>query len=393
MHLGLYHEPVHTDGRTFDTYGPYARYVLEFARHFDRVTVFAPTTDKPTYFSGHPLDAGNVNVVPLPFFETHAQAYRRAGAIVRAFRRNCGDLDVINCRQTAPLGYVLWLLTRKRGVPFIYHFSSDPFEIIANNPKYRGLYGRFARCAYGMEFAIQKHIMRRNYSFTDGQALCDRLIRYTPNIEPIVLSSLTREDYFLRDDSCLGPVVRLIYVGYLRHGKGLNDLVEAVRLLRQAGRNVELDMVGSGEQLEPLIAQARAAGVADYVHFRGQASMGPQLNAYYNAADLFVLPSLSEGSPRVILEALAHSLPVIATDVGNISQQLDAGRRGLLIPRNDPQAIAAAAIRFMDDAEFRRQCIRDGYAFARQHGLETFIARMADKAKELVAQRRGEVCK
>ena len=52
MRIGLYHEPVHTDGHTFDTYGSYARYVLEFARHFDDVTVFAPVTDQPTYFSG-----------------------------------------------------------------------------------------------------------------------------------------------------------------------------------------------------------------------------------------------------------------------------------------------------------------------------------------------------
>jgi hypothetical protein len=65
MHLGLYEEPVHTNGQTFDTYGPYARMVLALARHFDQVTVFAPTTGQATYFSGVPSANGKANSVWL----------------------------------------------------------------------------------------------------------------------------------------------------------------------------------------------------------------------------------------------------------------------------------------------------------------------------------------
>lgn len=389
MRIGLYHEPVHTDGRTFDTYGAYARYVLEFARHFEHVTVFAPTTDRPTYFSGCSLDAPNVTVAPLPYFETHAQAYRRARAIVRVFRRHRAHLDVINARGTAPLAYVLWWLTRRRGVPFLYHFSSDPFEMMVRSPKYRGLYGRFARAAYGLEFALQRHIARRNYAFCDGSALAERLRRYIPDVEPIVLSTLLPDDYYLREDCCTGPVVRVLYVGYLRQGKGLGDLVDAVHVLRQGGRAVELELVGEGELHAPLAAQVQRLGLQQYVHFRGRLTLGPPLNECYNAADIFALPSLSEGSPRVITEALAHSLPVVATPVGNIAESLDHGRRGVLVPLNDPAALAAGLARIMDEPELRRRCIQDGYAYARAHGLDRFVARMAEKARELSRQRRG----
>ena len=388
MRIGLYHEPLHTDGHTYDTYGAYARYVLEFARHFDAVTVLAPTTDRPTYFSGVPLDAPNVTVAALPYFETHAQAYLRAPRIVRVFREYAAALDVINARGTAPLAYVLWWLTRKRGVPFLYHFSSDPFEMIARSPKYRGLRRWFARAAYGFEFAIQKAITRRNYAFTDGAALCDRLRRFTPNVEPIVLSTLLPEDYRRRTDSCTGPSVRILYVGYLRQGKGLGDLIEAVGILRRGGRNVELELVGQGELRDALVSQARRLGVDQHVHFRGYLALGPALNAGYDAADVFALPSLSEGSPRVVLEALGHSLPVVATPVGNIAELLDGGRRGVLVPMNDPLALAAGLARVIDEPEFRRQCMRAGYDFARQHGLDVFVARMAAKARELIEERR-----
>jgi glycosyltransferase involved in cell wall biosynthesis len=394
MRIGLYHEPVHTDGRAYDTYGGYARYVLEFARHFEHVTVFAPTTQAETYFSGCPLAAPNITVAPLPYFDHHSQAYRRAPAIIRVFRQHADTLDVINARGTAPLAYVLWWLTRRRGVPFIYHFSSDPFEAIARTPKYRGLYGYFAWAAYSFEFAIQKYIMRRNYSFTDGSGISARLLRYSPNVEPIVLSTLTPEDYYLRNDSCTGPAVRVLFVGALRAWKRVDDLIEAIAILRRGGREVELEVVGDGELRAALLGLAVQRGVEEHVHFRGAVALGPELNAFYNTADIFALPSLSEGSPRVISEALGHSLPIVATPVGNIAESLGEGRQGVLVPMKDPTALAAGIARLMDDGDFRRQCIRQGYAYARQHGLDVFVARMASKARQLAeaARRRQSPC-
>lgn len=380
---------MHTDGQSFDTYGPYARYVLEFARHFDHVTVFAPTTAEPTYFSGHPVDAANVRVVPLPFFMTHAQAYRRAGAIARAFRQNCEELDVIECRGTAPLAYMLWWMTRRRTIPFIYDFASDPFEMIARSPKYRGLYGWFARAAYSAEFVLQKQILRsdNSYAFARGRGIAKWLRKYTTKVEPMVSSTLTTEDYRLRNDCCQGPSIKLLYVGYLREAKGLNDLLEATALLRARGRSVELEIVGSGELLDNLDKHAQRLRLEDIVYFRGYVKMGPELNAIYDTSDIFVLPSLSEGSPRVILEALGHSLPVVATAVGNITEQLDHGRRGVLVPQQDPAGLAAGIERVIDDGQFRRRCIDEGYRYAREHGLDAFVARVATKAREMAERK------
>jgi glycosyltransferase involved in cell wall biosynthesis len=389
VRIGLYHEPLHTDGQHYDTYGGYARYLLEFARHFDHVTVFAPVTTEQTYFSGVPIDRDNVTVAPLPYFETHVQAYRNLRSILRAFRAHAGTLDVINARGTAPLAYALWWLTRRRGVPFIYHFSSDPFEMISRSDKYRGLFGYFAYWAYSCEFAIQKHIMRRNYSFTDGSGISGRLQKFTPNVEPIVLSTLQPDDYYERKDTCTGDVIRVLYVGYLRQGKGLDDLVRALKILRDDGRPVELELIGEGEMRAPLEQLVAELELAPYVHFRGYCKLGPELNAHYNNADIFSLPSLSEGSPRVITEAMGHSLPIVATPVGNIAESLGEGRRGVLVPLQDPPALAAGIARLIDDGAFRRQCIQDGFAFARKNGLDVFVARMAEKAHELIAANRS----
>ena len=389
MRVGVYQEPVHTDGRAFDTYGPFARFLGQFARHFQEVVVFAPATDQGGYFSGCPIDAPNIQVVPLPFFLTHAQAMRHAGGIAAAFRAHSRGLDAIYCRNTAPLGWLLWWFTRRRGVPFVYHFGSDPFEIIAQSPKYRGVYGLFARVAYTADFQVQKHIMRRNYSFTSGEAICRRLRKYTANIEPIMDSSLLPEDYYLRNDCCRGSPVRLLYVGGLRPGKGLEVLLETVRLLRQADRDVVLDLVGDGAMQPILSDQARAMGIAEQVRFHGFVVMGPRLNECYNTADIFVLPSVSEGSPRVVLEALAHSLPAVATPVGNVPEMLDQGRRGVLAPVGDAAALAEGVARIIDDEVFRGTCIAEGFRFAKAHGIEDFAGRVARKMHELATQERS----
>lgn len=388
MRLGIYHEPVHTDGRIFDTYGPYARYVMEFAKHFPSITVFAPVTTKPTYFSGCPLTAPNVTVVPLPYFQTHAQAYWHAMSIALIFHRHARFLDVINCRGTAPLAYLLWWFTRCRGVPFIYHFASDPFEVLSTSPKYRSMYGLFARSAYGVEFTIQKHIMRQNYSFASGSSLCRRLRKITPNVEPVVTSTLREEDYYLRQDCCTGNLLRLLYVGRLKASKGLGHLIEAVKILRCHGRNVELDIVGEGDLRGVLTELSERANISEHAHFRGFAVTGPELNRYYDSADIFIMPSLSEGSPKVVLEALGHSLPVVATATGNIPEMLGNGRRGILVPLGDAGAIAQAVTRIINDSTFRQTCINEGYGYARQHSVESFIVRMAEKARSLVKERR-----
>lgn len=389
MHLGLYHEPVRAVAGGYETYGAFARYVMGFARHFERVTVFAPTTANETYFSGCAIDSPNITVVPLPFFMTHIQAIKKAPTIIRAFRRHCNQLDVINARATAPLAYVLWWLTRKRDVPFIYHFASDPFEVLRSSPKYRGLIGRLAISAYHCEFSIQKYIVARNYAFASGQAIADRLCRHSDNVESLITSSLQPEDYFQRSDTCAASPVRLLFVGYLRREKGVDDLIRALKILRDGGLNVILDVVGQGEHRGTLEEIARSLNLSNHVNFRGFVVMGPELNQFYNQADIFALPSLSEGSPKVVLEALAHSLPVVASPVGNIPQMLDDGRRGILVAPGNPSALAEGISRLIADSDFRRTCIRNGYLFSKAHSADAFICRMAQKMKEL-ANRRQE---
>ncbi len=383
MRIALYHAPLYRATRGYETYGPYARYVSEFARHFDEVVVLAPTARGDTDYRGCTIDAANVRVVELPDFRTHVAASMHLPTIYRTFVREIDSVDVVNCRNTAPFGYLLYRLGRPRGIGFFYHVTSDPIEILEVGAKYRGLRGRVARSLFAVDFAIQRYVMRRTYSFVNGGRGYERLRHVTDRCEPIISSTLAQDDFQERRDCTLHRPVRLLYVGYLKHMKGLGNLIEALGILRRRGIDADLRLVGAGPERRTIEQAVSDAGLASHVQFHGYVPMGLDLNRHYDTADIFVFPSLSEGSPRVVLEALAHSLPAVTTNVGSVPDLIEDGQSGLLVPPGDAGALAAAVDRFVTDETLRRRCMAGGFAAARSHTLERFVERLANKAKEL----------
>lgn len=132
------------------------------------------------------------------------------------------------------------------------------------------------------------------------------------------------------------PVV--ITVARLASQKGIRYLVEAAALFPPEHRPFFL-VVGDGPLRGELVRQAATLGVNKHLFFTGSRNDLPQL---LNAADLLVLPSLTEGLGLVLLEAMAASLPVVATRVGGIPEVVVDGETGILVPPRDPAALAQA---------------------------------------------------
>lgn len=130
--------------------------------------------------------------------------------------------------------------------------------------------------------------------------------------------------------------------------KNLSMMLEAVALLRQTREDVVLVLVGEGPQQQALEARARALGIASAVRFAGYV---PQHDtaAWYRTADVFALSSDFDNSPNVVLEAMACALPVVATDVGGLREYVTPLRNGLLTPKGDAAAFAAALRTYLDD--------------------------------------------
>jgi len=144
----------------------------------------------------------------------------------------------------------------------------------------------------------------------------------------------------VRRELSLGPRDRLaVALGNLYPVKGHRIAVEALARLAERHPTLHLAIAGRGELAGALTAQARASGVGDRLHLLGLRS---DVSAVLAAADLFLQPSLSEGLPLALLEAMFAARPIVATDVGEVSTALDGGRAGILVPPGDAAALAAA---------------------------------------------------
>ncbi len=146
----------------------------------------------------------------------------------------------------------------------------------------------------------------------------------------------------------LGGERVILSIGRLSSEKAHSDLLSAFRLLKadNPGMAARLILVGDGIERPALERTVASAGMTGQVILAGhQADVWP----YYGLADLFVLPSLSEGSPNVLLEAMTAGVPIVATAVGGVPETVEA--TALLVPARDPRALATAIRRILEEPE------------------------------------------
>lgn len=166
-----------------------------------------------------------------------------------------------------------------------------------------------------------------------------------------------------------GPLIGAI--GRLEPQKGFDLLIRALREVD----NASLVLVGDGSEREPLERLARELGVAERITWIGWTD---RVRSYLETFDVFALPSRFEGFPLAMLEALLARAAVVATDVGSVAEAVHDGETGLLVPAEDPAALAAATRRLLGDDDLRRRLGEEG----RRLVLDRFTADHMTRAFE-----------
>jgi glycosyltransferase involved in cell wall biosynthesis len=144
----------------------------------------------------------------------------------------------------------------------------------------------------------------------------------------------------------------IMTVAHLRPGKGIDVLLDAAAIVMRSVPDVTFQIVGDGSLRGELEAHCRALGVGGRVHFLGHTN---DVAARLADASIFAFPSLMEALPNSVLEAMSAGLPVVASAVGGIPEVIDNERNGLLVPPQDPAALAAALERLLRDQVFAQR--------------------------------------
>jgi glycosyltransferase involved in cell wall biosynthesis len=167
-----------------------------------------------------------------------------------------------------------------------------------------------------------------------------------------------------------GARTLLVTASRLSPEKGLSHLLDAMPEILKQNSDVALLVFGDGPLRDRLRAQAARLDCAGQVRFAG---LVPDFASLVGEADVFVLPSLSEGLPNALLEAMAAARPVVATSVGGVTDVVRNGENGLVVPPADSGALAAAVLRLASDSglalrlgQSARATVEASHSFARQ---------------------------
>jgi glycosyltransferase involved in cell wall biosynthesis len=170
----------------------------------------------------------------------------------------------------------------------------------------------------------------------------------------------------------------ILVIGRFSREKAHVDLIEALSWLRRERPSLKtrLLIAGDGPERARMEQRALELGVSESIIYAGQVS---DVQPYYAAADVMALPSHSEGSPFVLLEAMAARVPVVATAVGGVPEMVVDEESALLVPARQPQMMAAALRRVLENQQLSQQLIHQAAALiATRYAPETYFRKLAE---------------
>jgi glycosyltransferase involved in cell wall biosynthesis len=187
----------------------------------------------------------------------------------------------------------------------------------------------------------------------------------------------------VRSEFNIGKHTKLIgTIGHFAPLKGFEELIEAMVEVVKRGFDVKLALIGetiysnSHAYRQKLVSLVDSTGLSDRVIFAGFRDNIPEILASF---DIFVLPSRSEGFGRVNLEAMAMGKPVVSTNVGGIPEVVLEGVTGILVPPANPEGLAHAIMRLLNDSQLRESIGKEGRRRVEEHfSLQAHVQRIEE---------------
>ena len=277
----------------------------------------------------------------LPSYSGLAGFCRHVRSLHTAIGRALDDCPAVIVRSPSPIAYLTVRAVSSVARPYGAHIVGDPDQVFSSGAFRHPLRAplrhvatsaqqKLARHAAAVLF-VTNHTLQRKYP-TSGTAY---------SASDVTLDDAAFDPTSPRD--CSVPFT-LVTVGALDQPyKGTAVLLDAVAQLQRQGATVRVLIVGGGRRMPALRERATALGLGSTVEFLGQVD-GEGVRRALNAADLFVLPSLTEGLPRALLEAMAKGLPAVASAVGGIPELLPSE---FLVPAGQAHQLAERIHRLM----------------------------------------------
>lgn len=292
-------------------------------RTFDRVVLIARVAEVEKV-AGRPVEGPRVKVECVPNYLGMGQLLLRYWSVWRAVLAGCSDqLAYYGGRFPGILSGMVLRAAKRMNAPVLAHVVGDPHAVLSSG--ILGWPGRLLAFAGGVGLRRQmrrvdaaiyvtQHQLQASYPVLSGT----HVIALTDVVLPAE-AIVDRPRVYQTDKSHW----KIVAVGSQEQlYKGHDLLVRALVEIRASGCDVTLDLVGDGKFHRHLKQLAESLGVAEFVTFHGHVPSPPLVRAILDRADVFVMPSRTEGVPRALIEAMARGLPCLGSQAGGIPELL-----------------------------------------------------------------------
>jgi glycosyltransferase involved in cell wall biosynthesis len=247
--------------------------------------------------------------------------------------------DIVHVLTPGPGAEVLIRAAHSEGIPVIYQEVGIPFH----PPGFEDVYERFVSV---LPLCSQVAVL--------SPALALEVGRVLPQVGPARVLPLISQDHNGKPSPKRNSeVVTFGFSGRLEHLKGPIRLLEGFSIAHETTPNIALRIAGEGSQRQEFITLSRRLGLEQKCELVGVYATLQERAEFMAGIDVFVLPSLTEGTPNVIIEAMAHAKPTIAGYVGGMPD-LVTEEVGLLVRPDDVKELGAAMVRLANDANLRQ---------------------------------------
>lgn len=318
----------------------------------------------------------------LPFPFNYGAGLRNSWKIYQQLRQIASRHDVLIV-QLPIISFIPLLFIRKR---IIYHVCANVSTAAANPYKYRGV----RRMASGIFAWFMTWVFRQLFARSNSRLIVNggELGQVFRSFNPEVVVSSSIESTELAREHAMTTrsedVFRLLFIGRPSMEKGINVLMEAYSRLIEQGVPVQLEMIGVTK--EELATGLRSLHIPDKhldkVIFHGFLSWSEPFRNIIRKSHALVMCSVSEGTPRVILEAMSQGCPVIATAVGGVPTVVNEGN-GILIPPGNADGLADAVKYLVINEQARIKMAHAGLQTASMYTLDKFASVFLDLLHKL----------
>jgi N-acetyl-alpha-D-glucosaminyl L-malate synthase BshA len=276
------------------------------------------------------------------------------------------DPDVIHC-QFISSGIAGFLAKRIMEKPYVvYGRGSDVYMPWA----FKNIVSKLVMRSADAMIALTEDMK------SEMQKIYNREVFLIPNgVDLNMFKNLSKND--LRSKFNVKDENIVLFVGGFRFVKGVKYLIEAMNSIRQKNITTRLMLVGSEGDKEKLDGLVNDSDSKKYVILVGKVPH-EKVAEYMVASDVFVLPSLSEGFPNVILEAMASGLPIVATRVGGLPHIVKHAENGFLVEPKNPEEIAEKVLLILESEALRKKMSDNNKETAKEYSWERVVAKLEE---------------